>query len=306
MSRYDRYDRYSRFPKYVSVAERKQKAYKTAAKIGKGDLSPVILSGHKIANTFWGKAWCDNVETYQDYSNRLPRGRSYVRSGAVIDLKVAKGAVTALVCGSERSPYKISIFIDPLNKTRWDALKKQCLGKINSLVSLVQGKLSHDTLGLFCDPDTGLFPASSEIKMNCSCPDSAGLCKHLAAVLYGIGARLDTDPKLFFLLRGIDENELINADVVGALTDGIASEIDESQLANVFGVDFDTAATLAVAESAPEPAPAPKKTKTTKRASPKKATPKKAPATAKAKAATKKTSPAVKAKAPTPVKAAPK
>ncbi len=240
MSRYDRYDRYSRFPKYVSVAERKQKAYKTAAKMDKGDLSPVVLSGHKISNTFWGKAWCDNVESYQDYSNRLPRGRSYVRSGAVIDLKIAKGAVCALVCGSGRTPYKIDIAIAPLNKTRWDALKKQCLGRIDSLVSLVQGKLSHDTISLFCDRDTGIFPAPSEIKMKCSCPDSAGLCKHLAAVLYGIGARLDTDPKLFFVLRGIDETELINADVLDVLTEGITSEIDEASISAVFGVDFDT------------------------------------------------------------------
>ena len=261
MSRYDRYDRYSRFPKYVSVAERKEKAYKTAAKLG--DLSPIVLAGHKIATTFWGKAWCDNVETYQDYSNRLPRGRSYVRSGSVIDLKITTGTVSALVCGSGRTPYKIGISIEPLNKPRWNALKKQCLGKIDSLVSLVQGKLSTETLALFCDHDTGIFPASSEIKMKCSCPDSAGLCKHLAAVLYGIGTRLDTDPKLFFVLRGINENELINADVVGALTEGVTSEIDEASISAVFGVDFDTLdppplvdpASSATAKSAPPAEP---------------------------------------------------
>ena len=238
MSRYDRYDRYSRFPKYVSVAERMKKASKTAAKLG--NLSPVTLTGKKIANTFWGKAWCDNIETYQDNANRLPRGRSYVRSGSIIDLKITTGTVSALVCGSGRTPYKIGISIEPLNKPRWNALKKQCLGKIDSLVSLVQGKLSPETLALFCDRNTGLFPTASEIKMSCSCPDSAGLCKHLAAVLYGIGARLDTDPKLFFVLRDINENELINADVVEALTEGVTSEIDEASINAVFGVDFDT------------------------------------------------------------------
>ena len=297
MSRYSRYryDSYSRFPEYVSVAERKAKAAATAAKLAKGKtaLSPVVLATSRIADTFWGKAWCRNIESYQDYSNRLPRGRSYVRSGAVIDLQIAKGEVTALVCGSSRTPYKIKIAIAPLAPPRWEAIKRRCLGKIDSLVSLIQGKLSKETLELLCDHENGIFPAPSEIEMDCSCPDWAGLCKHLAAVLYGIGARLDTNPSLFFVLRGVDQNELVSAGVVDALTEGVASEIDESQLTNVFGVDFDTAATLAVAESAPSPAiepeadpSAPRKTT---RASTKKASPAAKPKT--------KAKPAEKAKA---------
>lgn len=262
-----RYDYYSQYPKYVTVAERKLKAAKIAAKTP-GDLRPIVISGRKISSTFWGKAWCDNVESYQDYANRLPRGRSYVRNGSVIDLKIAKGSVTALVCGTRSTPYKITITIKQLNRPRWDALKKQCLGKIDSLVSLVQGKLSQDTLALLCEPDTGLFPEPSEITMKCSCPDWAGLCKHLAAALYGIGARLDTDPKLFFKLRGIDENELINADVVDALTDGISSEIDDAAISDIFGVDFDTSDTLAVADPAPKP-----KTKPAAKAAPKRTPP---------------------------------
>ncbi len=260
MSRYDRYryDSYDRFPQYVSVGERKAKAAATAAKLAKkggAALSPIVLEGRAIAKTFWGKAWCDNIESYQDYANRLPRGRSYVRSGSVIDLQITKGKVTALVCGSSPTPYQITISITPLKRPRWEALKQRCLGKIDSLVSLIQGKLSKETLELLCDRKDGIFPAPSEIKMSCSCPDWADLCKHLAAVLYGIGARLDTDPALFFVLRGVDQNELISADAVDALTEGVASEIDESQLADVFGVDFDTDATLAVAESTPPPAP---------------------------------------------------
>ena len=297
MSRYSRYryDSYSRFPEYVSVAERKAKAAATAAKLAKGKtaLSPVVLATSRIADTFWGKAWCRNIESYQDYSNRLPRGRSYVRSGAVIDLQIAKGEVTALVCGSSRTPYKIKIAIAPLAPPRWEALKRRCLGKIDSLVSLIQGKLSKETLELLCDHENGIFPAPAEIKMDCSCPDWADLCKHLAAVLYGIGARLDADPSLFFVLRGVDQNELISAEVVDALTANVASEIDESQLANVFGVDFDTSATLAVAESGPSPAiepeadpSAPRKTT---RASTKKASPAAKPKT--------KAKPAEKAKA---------
>ncbi|MGI5867917.1 MAG: SWIM zinc finger family protein [Kiritimatiellia bacterium] len=318
MSRYGcyYYDSYSRFPDYVTVGERKAKAEATAARLAKkggAALSPIVLEGRTIARTFWGKAWCDNIESYQDFSNRLPRGRTYVRSGAVIDLQIAKGEATALVCGSSRSPYKIKITIAPLAPSRWEALKKRCLGKIDSLVALIQGKLSAETLAVLCDRDNGIFPSPDEIKMDCSCPDWAGLCKHLAAALYGIGARLDTDPSLFFVLRGVDQNELVTADAVDALTEGVASEIDESQLSDVFGVDFDTGATLAVAESAPSPAPVPthepapsaeqpttsaKPAKPAQRAAPKKAaskTAKKVPA--KAKAATKKAAASSKAKA---------
>lgn len=323
MSRYDRYRYgYSRFPEYVPVAARKAKAAATAAKLAKGKtaLSPVVLAGHKIADTFWGKAWCKNIESYQDFENRLPRGRSYVRSGAVIDLQIAKGEVTALVCGSQRTPYKIKIAIAPLAPSRWEYLKRSCLGKIGSLVSLIQGKLSAETLALLCDRENGIFPAPAEIKMDCSCPDWADLCKHLAAVLYGIGARLDADPSLFFVLRGVDQNELISAEVVDALTANVASEIDESQLANVFGVDFDTSATLAVAESGPttaiEPDAVPSPPKTKKRTSSKKASPAPEPEAASSasmkttRASTKKAPPAAKpktkAKPAEKAKAAPK
>ncbi len=261
MSRNDRYG-YSRFPQYVSVSERKARASRTASKLAQsktGALSPIVIEGRRIASTFWGKAWCDNIEAYQDYENRLPRGRSYVRSGSVIDLKITRGQVTALVCGSGRSPYKITITIQPLPPARWEALKKRCLGKIDSLVSLIQGRLSNETLAVLCDPENRLFPASDEIQMNCSCPDWADLCKHLAAVLYGIGARLDQDPSIFFVLRGVDQNELITADVVGHLTDNVPSEIDASALSDVFGIEFDNPSESApyaiVAESPVPPAP---------------------------------------------------
>lgn len=238
MGRYDDWD----YPPYVSVAEKKERNAEMAAKLARknANLKPVVITGRKIADTFWGKAWCDNVESYQDYENRLPRGRSYVRSGAVIDLQVAPGKVTALVAGSASSPYRISIEIKPLAKARWETLKQKCVGKIASLLALAQGKLPLEILEEFCDRERGLFPSPKEIKTECSCPDWAGLCKHLAAVLYGIGARLDEDPKLFFTLRGIDENELVGADVVDTLTAGVASEIAPENLANVFGMEFDS------------------------------------------------------------------
>lgn len=230
------------YPPYVSVAEQKRRNAATAKKLSaRGQaLKPVCVTGRTIATTFWGKAWCDNVESYQDYENRLPRGRSYIRNGAVIDLQITVGKVTALVVGSASQPYHITIAIAPMDKTRWEALKKKCVGRIDSLLALVQGKLPPEILKEFCSQSQGLFPAPRDITMKCSCPDSAGLCKHLAAVLYGIGARLDEDPKLFFTLRGLDEHELVGGEVVASLTEGATSEIAADDLADVFGVEFDT------------------------------------------------------------------
>ena len=237
MSKYDDYY----FLPCVSVAEKLERNAKMAAKLAKSNksLKPVVLKGRTIASTFWGKAWCNNIESYQDFENRLPRGRSYVRSGAILDLQIMEGKITALVGGSASMPYKIMIEIQPLSSQKWEALKKKCVGKISSLLVLIQGKLSPEILQEFCSKETGLFPSPKEIKMSCSCPDYADLCKHLAAVLYGIGARLDEDPSLFFTLRKIDDSELIGADAASVLTDDVESEIANEDLENVFGVTFD-------------------------------------------------------------------
>lgn len=250
----------SMYPEYVPVAERKARAAKQVEKLAKkrgAPLSPIELEGRTIAKTFWGKAWCDNVESYQDFAYRLDRGRSYVRSGAVIDLQIQRGKVSALVTGSGRSPYEISIEIAPLEKKRWEAIKKACTNKIDSLLSLAQGKLPETVLHRFCDKQEGLFPTPKEINLKCNCPDIAGLCKHLAAVLYGIGARLDQDPKLFFLLRGVKETELIGGQAIDVLTAGVETTIADGDLADVFGVEFDTEI-----EVKPKPAKGVKKDKT--------------------------------------------
>jgi uncharacterized Zn finger protein len=238
MGRWD----YDYYPPYVSVAERKLKAAAKIKKlISKGEkLSPVVIEGHKIVNTFWGKAWCDNIESYHDFENRLPRGRSYVRQGAVIDLQIAKGRITAKVQGSEL--YEININITELPNDKWQKIKKSCSGKIDSLINLIQGKLSQETIALLCRKDDGIFPSPKEIKLICSCPDYADLCKHLAAVLYGVGARLDSQPELFFLLRGVDQNELLSADFANDIvdTDAAAATIITADLGGIFGIELDT------------------------------------------------------------------
>src|SRR5512138_901063 len=180
---------------YVPVAQRRAMAARELAKLAKKNghaASPVAIEGRKIASTFWGKAWCDNLEAYSDFSNRLPRGRTYVRNGSVVDLQITPGKVTARVSGS--SLYKIEIKIQPLLPKIWKSIQKECAGKIDSLIELLQGKLSSAVMQVVTRQNGGLFPTPKEINLDCSCPDWADLCKHVAASLYGVGARLDSNP----------------------------------------------------------------------------------------------------------------
>src|SRR5580704_6054625 len=194
---------------YVSAAERRSQAQQEMANLSKKGypFSPVVIEGRTIVKTFWGKAWCENLERYSDYANRLPRGRTYVRNGSVIDLQIGHGEINALVSGS--SIYKVAVKIAPVSKARWKAICEDCSGGIESLVELLQGQFSNGVMERICQQKTGLFPTPAEIKLSCSCPDWAGMCKHVAAVLYGIGARLDQQPELLFRLHELNEKDLI-------------------------------------------------------------------------------------------------
>ena len=284
------YRSYGGFGPYVSVAEKRARSAKQAEKLKKKGQShfPIQLEGRKIARTFWGKAWCDNLEAYSDYANRLPRGRSYVRNGSVLHLEILKGEVNALVAGS--SLYKIHIQIAPANKTHWTKLCAACSGGIASLVDLLQGKLSGSVMEIMTAKASGLFPSPKEIKLDCSCPDWAEMCKHVAAALYGVGARLDQQPELLFLLRGVDHNDLLTH-VVNAKTIGTgevtAPTVATEDLNDVFGIDIAPPVATATPIPAPaktratqsKPAPAPtlssKKTKTVKKSPKPKLIPKK-------------------------------
>jgi len=194
---------------YVSAAQRRLQGLREMERLRKKGraVSPVVLHGRTIASTFWGKAWCDNLERYSDFSNRLPRGRTYVRNGSIIDLQVAPGEIKALVSGS--AIYRVTVKVAPVPKARWKSICKDCAGAIDSLVELLQGRFSQGVMQRICREKTGLFPSPSEIQLACSCPDWAEMCKHVAAVLYGIGARLDRQPELLFRLHQLDEKELI-------------------------------------------------------------------------------------------------
>src|SRR5947208_8970838 len=194
---------------YILVAEKRRRAEREVAKLKKRGqaIAPVRIEGRKIAKSFWGQSWCSNLERYSDYANRLPRGRTYVRNGSVVDLQIVKGEVVAFVSGSEL--YKIKIGIAPVAARRWKSICRDCSGTIDSLVELLQGRLAKGVMDRVCREGDGLFPTPAEIELSCSCPDWADMCKHVAAALYGVGARLDEKPQLLFALRGVDESELL-------------------------------------------------------------------------------------------------
>lgn len=206
--RYDDYDGWG-WKAYVTVAERRSRAAREMEKRQKKGhvVSPVIIEGRLIATTFWGKSWCENLERYSDFANRLPRGRTYVLNGSVVDLQITPGAIRAWVSGSEL--YEVALTVAPVAKARWKTICDDCAGAIDSLVELLQGRFSKGVMERICRQSHGLFPTPAEIKLSCSCPDGAYMCKHVAAVLYGIGSRFDHQPELLFRLRAVDEKELI-------------------------------------------------------------------------------------------------
>jgi uncharacterized Zn finger protein len=227
---------------YVPVAERRRKAEKKLAKFKKmgQSVDPVRIDGRTIAKSFWGKSWCTNLERYSDFANRLPRGRTYVRNGSILDLQIAKGKVSAFVSGSKL--YTVTINVAPVLATSWKAVCKDCAGSINSLVELLQGRLSKGVMDRVCREGNGLFPAPEEIELSCSCPDWADMCKHVAAVLYGIGARLDDRPELLFALRGVDISDLLASagqDLpLNKEAPDAAKVLEDGDVATLFGLEM--------------------------------------------------------------------
>ena len=235
------------FRPYVSAAEKRRRAKKAASALEKKGqkLNPVRLEGRTIARSFWGKAWCENLESYSDYENRLPRGRTYVRNGSVVDLQIGPGVINALVSGS--ALYRITITTKPVKLAAWKALKTDCAGRVGSLMDLLQGKLSAQVMEIITRRETGLFPKPAEIGLDCSCPDWAGMCKHVAATLYAVGARLDESPDLLFVLRGADHFELVT-EATESVTSGVSTPLDGSatlageSLEEVFGIEIEPSA----------------------------------------------------------------
>jgi uncharacterized Zn finger protein len=231
---------------YVPVAQRQANAARQMARrLGKGvKPEPVILQGGQISRTFWGQAWCRHLESFSDFANRLPRGRTYVRNGSVCHLSIGKGKIDALVSGSEL--YTVAIRIRTLPGKLWTDIKRRCAGQIASLLDLLKGRLSDGVMAVVTHRQRGLFPQPGEITMQCSCPDWAVMCKHVAAVLFGVGARLDQAPELLFALRGVDHEELVQAEVSPLPTGkGTGRRLRTGTLEEIFGIELASAAEAA-------------------------------------------------------------
>lgn len=237
------------YPKYVSVAEKRAKAERKILQLKKKNpaISPVCVPGNKLAESWWGISWNKNLESYADYSNRIGRGRSYVRHGAVLDLEIKSGKIISLVQGSVSRPYTIEISIQKIKTPAWGNILKKCQGKIDSLHALLDGKLPKVMVEILIDKKDGIFPSPGEIKFYCSCPDSATMCKHIAATLYGVGTRLDQNPSLFFTLRGVDMENLVSQAIQKEADQLIKKSktktskriIQNADLSSTFGIDFD-------------------------------------------------------------------
>lgn len=242
--------RYWNFKPYVSVAVKQAKAARKLAQLKKKNpaIHPVAIEGSAIARTWWGKSWNRNLERYADYSNRIGRGRSYVRNGMVLDLQIHPGRVEALVQGTASKPYAVSVVIEGIKKNVWENIKRTCQGKFDSLPELMEGRFPKSLGEMLTKAGMGLFPEPKEIRFSCSCPDWAFMCKHVAATLYGIGARLDEDPLLFFTLRKADVNELISQAVedktyrlLESAKQKSARVMESANLSELFGIELDEA-----------------------------------------------------------------
>jgi uncharacterized Zn finger protein len=238
------YDDYG-YPRYVSVAEKRARARRKLEQLRKKhpDIRPVAIAGNALVHTWWGKAWNGNLGKYADYANRIGRGRSYVRHGAVLDLQIKPGQITPW-CRA-LSPIR-SRSDQARQRAGLAEIKAACAGQhsLQELWSFPKGLAE-----LFTAKGSGLFPAPQEIDFHCSCPDWAYMCKHVAAVLYGIGTRLDEDPSLFFVLRKMKMDDLITQAVqdkserlLKQAKKKTARVIDDADLGEVFGIEMEPVA----------------------------------------------------------------
>ena len=227
------------YPRYVPVSARRARAAREIRALQeRGEaVQPVEIKGRDIARSFWGRRWCEHLESFSDYANRLPRGRSYVCNGLVCHLAIGTGGVEALVAG--RALYRVVVRVRKLKRPAWKAIRTACAGQIGSVLDLLQGRLSDRVMDVVTDRGAGLFPQPGEIKLACDCPDWATMCKHAAAVLYGVGSRLDDSPELLFRLRGVDEAELIATGVALPRGAATADTLADDDLEGIFGIDLE-------------------------------------------------------------------
>ena len=227
---------------YEEAAEAKERVQREIEKrVKRGErfeaLMPVAGKKH-LCTTFWGKAWCNHLESYQEFESRLPRGRSYLRQGSVYNLNIEPGKITAMVAGAEL--YHTQIFIHSLKVSKWQDIVEKCEGQVDSMLDVLAGKLGNGVMSVFCDLENGLFPKTKEIRFDCSCPDHADMCKHVSAVLHGVGVLLDASPELIFTLRDVNSADLLSKAKDAAVSElsAMGGELAEADLSAIFGIEI--------------------------------------------------------------------
>lgn len=163
-----------------------------------------------IGDTWWSRRWIGTLESF-GWENRLQRGKSYARSGQVLEFKIYPGSIEAEVQGSAYRPYDVKIKMIPFTDDEWDQIVTSLSKKASYAAKLLAGEVPEDIEEAFADAGKSLFPQSSkEITTYCSCPDQANTCKHIAAVYYIVAEEFDRDPFMIFKLRGITKEKLLD------------------------------------------------------------------------------------------------
>lgn len=160
--------------------------------------------------TWWGQRWIGALEALGAlYANRLPRGRTYARRGAVTDLQVRAGAVNARVAGRRARPYRVTVRLPVFDDATWDAALAALAAELRHAAALLDGQMPTDVDDVLAGCGVSLFPRAGELDTTCSCPDWANPCKHVAAVHYVLAQSFDADPFLLPALRGRDRDALL-------------------------------------------------------------------------------------------------
>jgi uncharacterized Zn finger protein len=204
----------------------------------------VVTPSHRqaLSDTPWGQAWNRHLMEHSHYASRMPRGRTLLRKGSVMDLDVSPGVITAIVAGTQ--VYDITIKVAPLDEDRWAAIQRACHGRIANVVDLLSGDVSPEVMRTVTHPEEGLFPQPSDLRCICRCPDESDLCEHSAAVLYAVGIHLDDHPSALFSLRHAAPDALVAQDTATAIAHLTAAPSDVSttlartDLADLFGIQL--------------------------------------------------------------------
>ncbi len=194
-------------------------------------LNPVVSRSRKLATRFWGSAWMRHLAVCESGGLCLAPGRTLLRHGCVLDIRVAPGLVSAKVSAEEL--YEIELRLAPPDEERVEALATLCAGKIDSLLSLLEGRVDEALLQQLCDPDNGLLPDARDWHISCSCPDWSDPCPHAAAAMYALGVLLDSQPELLFTLRSIDSASLLRK------PEHTSDAFDAATLSATFGIDLE-------------------------------------------------------------------